>query len=73
MIEPGNGPLEQSEFLRRLGIGSRATALKVAAPHKAAEIDAARDRLIDEATTGMGTLFKAIGFSHPKLGPLPCF
>jgi NADH dehydrogenase [ubiquinone] 1 alpha subcomplex assembly factor 7 len=68
-----HGPIEQSVLLRRLGIGSRAEALKVAAPHKAAEIDAARDRLIDEAATGMGTLFKAIGFSHPKLGPLPCF
>ena len=68
-----HGPLEQSEFLRRLGIGSRAAALKVAAPHKAEEIDAARDRLINEEATGMGTLFKAIGFSHPKLGPLPCF
>ena len=68
-----HGPLEQSVFLRRLGIGSRAEALKVAAPHKAEEIDAARDRLINEEATGMGTLFKAIGFSHPKLGPLPCF
>jgi NADH dehydrogenase [ubiquinone] 1 alpha subcomplex assembly factor 7 len=68
-----HGPIEQSVLLRRLGIGSRAEALKVAAPHKAAEIDAARDRLINEEATGMGTLFKAIGFSHPKLGPLPCF
>ena len=68
-----HGPLEQSVFLRRLGIGSRATALKLAAPHKAEEIDAARDRLTNEEATGMGTLFKAIGFSHPKLGPLPCF
>jgi NADH dehydrogenase [ubiquinone] 1 alpha subcomplex assembly factor 7 len=68
-----HGPLEQSVFLRRLGIGSRATALKLAAPHKAEEIDAAHDRLTNEEATGMGTLFKAIGFSHPKLGPLPCF
>jgi SAM-dependent MidA family methyltransferase len=62
-----------SSLLRRLGIGRRATALKLAAPHKAEEIDAAHDRLTNEEATGMGTLFKAIGFSHPKLGPLPCF
>ena len=68
-----HGPLDQAEFLRRLGIDSRGEALKVAAPHKADEIDQARERLTNEAPTGMGALFKAIGFSHPKLGPLPCF
>jgi NADH dehydrogenase [ubiquinone] 1 alpha subcomplex assembly factor 7 len=67
------GPLEQAEFLHRLGIASRAEALKVAAPHKAEEIDAARERLTDEEATGMGRLFKAIAFGHHKLGKLPCF
>jgi NADH dehydrogenase [ubiquinone] 1 alpha subcomplex assembly factor 7 len=67
------GPLEQAEFLRRLGIDSRADALKVAAPHKAEEIDAGCERLTNEEPTGMGKLFKAVAFAHPKLGPLPCF
>jgi SAM-dependent MidA family methyltransferase len=68
-----HGPLQQAEFLRRLGIDSRADALKSAAPHKAAEIDAGRERLTNEEATGMGKLFKAVAFSHPKLGALPCF
>jgi SAM-dependent MidA family methyltransferase len=68
-----HGPLEQAEFLHRLGIASRAEALKVAAPHKAEEIDAARERLTNEEATGMGRLFKAIAFGHHKLGKLPCF
>jgi NADH dehydrogenase [ubiquinone] 1 alpha subcomplex assembly factor 7 len=67
------GPLEQAEFLRRLGIDSRSEALKVAAPHKAEEIEAARERLTNEEPAGMGRLFKAIAFANPKLGALPCF
>jgi SAM-dependent MidA family methyltransferase len=70
----GHGPLEQGDFLRRLGIGARAMALKLAAPsQKAAEIDAALERLISTEETGMGRLFKVIGFGHPKLGKLPGF
>ncbi len=69
-----HGPIEQGEFLRRLGIIERAESLKAAAPSdKAAEIDAAVDRLTSTARTGMGRLFKVIGFSHPKFGPLPGF
>ncbi len=68
-----HGPIEQSVLLRRLGIGDRAHALKMAAPHKSAEIDAALARLISEEATGMGRLFKAIGLSYPRLGPLPGF
>ncbi len=41
-----HGPIEQGEFLRRLGINERAAALKAAAPaSKAAEIEAALKRL----------------------------
>jgi SAM-dependent MidA family methyltransferase len=69
-----HGPLEQGEFLRRMGIAARAERLKAgASPSEAAEIDAAYDRLTSQERTGMGQLFKVIGFSHPKLGPLPCF
>jgi NADH dehydrogenase [ubiquinone] 1 alpha subcomplex assembly factor 7 len=69
-----HGPIEQGEFLRRLGIAARAEGLKKgASPSKAAEIDAAQDRLTSQERTGMGRLFKVIGFSHPQLGPLPGF
>jgi NADH dehydrogenase [ubiquinone] 1 alpha subcomplex assembly factor 7 len=69
-----HGPLEQGAFLRRLGIANRADALKKAAPpQKAIEIIAALERLTSDAPTGMGRMFKAIGFSHRTLGPLPGF
>ena len=68
------GPVEQGEFLRRLGIETRAHALKaVVAPEKAAEIDAAVARLVEGGETGMGSLFKAIGMCDPRLGVLPGF
>jgi NADH dehydrogenase [ubiquinone] 1 alpha subcomplex assembly factor 7 len=68
------GPIEQGEFLRRLGIESRADALEAALPtQKALEIDAALARLTGTEGKGMGRLFKAIGFAHRKLGPLPGF
>ena len=69
------GPIEQSEFLRRLGIRSRASALKANARSaaKAAEIDAALARLIGHGRTGMGEMFKAIAFIDPSLGAPPAF
>ena len=69
-----HGPVEQAVFLRNLGIDTRAAALhKAVAPDKAAELDAAYARLTGGERTGMGRLFKVIGFAHPKLGPLPGF
>jgi SAM-dependent MidA family methyltransferase len=69
-----HGPIEQGEFLRRLGIETRAAALKKAVPpDKSPDIDAALHRLTRADRTGMGRLFKAIGFAHRKLGPLPGF
>jgi NADH dehydrogenase [ubiquinone] 1 alpha subcomplex assembly factor 7 len=68
------GPVDQGEFLRRLGIESRAVALKNSAPpSKVMEIERALARLTGSGGRGMGQLFKAMGFSHPKLGPLPGF
>jgi SAM-dependent MidA family methyltransferase len=68
------GPLDQGDFLRRLGIEQRAVALKgTAAPSKVMEIDRALDRLTGAGGRGMGQLFKAMAFGHPKLGPLPGF
>ena len=69
-----HGPVEQAVFLRNLGIDARAAALRKAVPpNKAAELDAAHARLTGRERTGMGRLFKVIGFAHPKLGPLPGF
>jgi SAM-dependent MidA family methyltransferase len=67
------GPLEQGELLRRLGIERRAARLKAAAPAKAATIDAEITRLTAPGATGMGSLFKALALADPALGPLPGF
>jgi len=66
------GPLTQSQFLRRLGIVTRAAKLKANAADAVA-IDIALKRLISEGEAGMGTLFKAAAFAHPKLGVPPGF
>jgi SAM-dependent MidA family methyltransferase len=69
-----HGPIEQAKFLRRLGIETRAEALRKGSPlSKNAEVNSALMRLTGEDGTGMGRLFKVIGFSHPKLGELPGF
>jgi NADH dehydrogenase [ubiquinone] 1 alpha subcomplex assembly factor 7 len=68
------GPVEQSEFLRRLGIEARAAALKAqATPAAAAGVDTALARLTGHGRTGMGTLFKSAAYAHPKLGTPPGF
>ncbi len=70
----GFGPITQSQFLRRLGIVTRAASLKAnAADAAAANIDSALRRLISEGEAGMGALFKAAAFAHPSLGVLPGF
>jgi NADH dehydrogenase [ubiquinone] 1 alpha subcomplex assembly factor 7 len=70
----GFGPLDQSQFLRRLGIESRADALKAkASPAAAADIDLSLTRLIGQGRTGMGTLFKAAAFAHASVGVPPGF
>jgi SAM-dependent MidA family methyltransferase len=69
-----SGPVSQATFLRNLGLTNRSAALKAHAPReKAVDIDVAVERLTGEGRTGMGTLFKAVGFADPKLGPLPGF
>jgi len=70
----GFGPLQQSEFLRRLGIETRAASLKSkAADNVVADIDAALLRLIGQDRTSMGALFKVAAFAHPTLGVPPGF
>ncbi len=70
----GFGPLTQAEFLRRLGIETRAASLKAkAAGTVGADIDAALARLIGEDSAGMGALFKVAAFANPALGIPPGF
>jgi NADH dehydrogenase [ubiquinone] 1 alpha subcomplex assembly factor 7 len=69
-----HGPIQQGDFLRRIGLEKRAAALKALAPaEKAAEIDGALARLSEPGAQGMGELFKVLAIADPKLGPLPGF
>jgi SAM-dependent MidA family methyltransferase len=71
----GFGPLDQTQFLQRLGIEMRAAKLKAAATSRgaAADVDLALSRLIGNGRTAMGTLFKAASYAHPLLGVPPAF
>jgi hypothetical protein len=67
-------PIEQGIFLRRLGIVTRAAALKAKLNRKEADaIDAALDRLTATEKAGMGRLFKVLGAAHHTLATLPGF
>jgi SAM-dependent MidA family methyltransferase len=69
-----HGPVMQREFLNRLGIEARASALKArATPEQSAAIELAWLRLTEGGRTGMGELFKAMAIADPKLGALPGF
>jgi NADH dehydrogenase [ubiquinone] 1 alpha subcomplex assembly factor 7 len=68
-----HGPLEQAEFLRRMGIDRRAAALKSASPDRATDIDVAAARLTGQGRTGMGKLFKAVAFTQPDVDSLAGF
>jgi NADH dehydrogenase [ubiquinone] 1 alpha subcomplex assembly factor 7 len=68
-----HGPIRQRDLFLRLGIETRAAALKASAPRKAADIELAFSRLITGGVRGMGELFKAIAIAAPELGALPGF
>jgi NADH dehydrogenase [ubiquinone] 1 alpha subcomplex assembly factor 7 len=69
-----HGPVEQRDWLRRLGIDKRAATLKAHAPYgKALEIDQTLSRLTAGGARGMGELCKVIAIADPKLDPLPGF
>ena len=72
-----HGPTSQGDFLRALGIASRAEALKQqASPTQAEAVDAALARLTNDdmaGRPGMGRLFKVLGFGVPGLPVLPGF
>ena len=69
-----HGPLEQGEFLRRLGLDTRAQTLKAKGPlGTASSVDAAVARLAGYGRTEMGRLFKAAAYAHKSLGVPPAF
>ena len=53
----------QGDFLAQLGIHARADQLAASSPDRAQDVDAARRRLTDPEQ--MGTLFKAMAWTHP--------
>jgi SAM-dependent MidA family methyltransferase len=69
-----HGPVTQGEFLKRLGIETRAVALMAkAAADVSEDISSALKRLTAGGRTGMGALFKVLGVSSPNLASLPGF
>jgi NADH dehydrogenase [ubiquinone] 1 alpha subcomplex assembly factor 7 len=66
-----HGPVSQGEFLKRLGIETRAAALMAkAAPDVSEDIAGALKRLIGSGRGGMGSMFKVLAISEPGLTSL---
>jgi SAM-dependent MidA family methyltransferase len=66
--------VDQGSFLHRLGIEARAETLKANADARGrAGIDSAVARLTSMNKTGMGRMFKVLGFADSSLPPLPGF
>jgi NADH dehydrogenase [ubiquinone] 1 alpha subcomplex assembly factor 7 len=69
-----HGPVAQGDFLRALGIETRAETLRArASPAQAEDIAGALQRLIGAGRGDMGTLFKALALTHPALTSVPGF
>jgi NADH dehydrogenase [ubiquinone] 1 alpha subcomplex assembly factor 7 len=67
-----DGPTAQGDFLRALGIETRARALQArATPEQSRMVGIAMARLI--APDQMGTLFRVLGIRAPALPPAPGF
>ena len=63
-----HGPVTQGEFLKRLGIETRAAALMAkTTPEISADISGALKRLIDSGRGGMGSMFKVLAITEPNL------
>jgi NADH dehydrogenase [ubiquinone] 1 alpha subcomplex assembly factor 7 len=66
-----HGPVPQGDFLKRLGIETRAVTLMAKASHEASEdISSALKRLIGGGRGGMGSMFKVLAISEPNLTSL---
>ena len=65
-----HGPVTQGDFLKRLGIETRAATLMAkATPEVSADISGALKRLTDTGRGGMGSMFKVLGISEPRPRP----
>jgi SAM-dependent MidA family methyltransferase len=66
-----HGPVTQGEFLKRLGIETRAVTLMAKATNEVSEdIAGALKRLVGGGRGGMGSMFKVIGISDPGIESL---
>jgi NADH dehydrogenase [ubiquinone] 1 alpha subcomplex assembly factor 7 len=67
-----HGPVTQGDFLKRLGIETRAVTLMAkATPEVSEDISDALKRLTGGGRGGMGSMFKVLGISEPNLTVLP--
>jgi len=63
-----HGPVTQGEFLKRLGIETRAlTLMGKTTPVVSADISAGLKRLTDSGRGGMGSMFKVLAVTEPNL------
>jgi SAM-dependent MidA family methyltransferase len=66
-----HGPVTQGEFLKRLGIETRALGLMAKASNEVSEdIAVALRRLTESGRGGMGSMFKVLGISNPGIAEL---
>ena len=69
-----HGPVPQGDFLKRLGIETRAVNLMAKATREASEdVASALKRLVGGGRGGMGQMFKVLGVSEPNLTTLAGF
>jgi NADH dehydrogenase [ubiquinone] 1 alpha subcomplex assembly factor 7 len=69
-----HGPVPQGDFLKRLGIETRAVNLMAKATREASEdVASALKRLVGGGSSGMGQMFKVLGISEPNLTTLAGF
>jgi len=69
-----HGPVPQGDFLKRLGIETRAVTLMAKASHEVSEdISGALKRLVGGGRGGMGSMFKVLAVSEPNLVSLAGF
>lgn len=69
-----HGPVQQGEFLKRLGIETRALNLMAKSDHEVSEdISGSLKRLVDGGRGGMGSMFKVLAVSEPQLTSLAGF
>ncbi|WP_433994454.1 class I SAM-dependent methyltransferase [Bradyrhizobium canariense] len=69
-----HGPVPQGDFLKRLGIETRAVGLMAkATPEVSEDISGALKRLVGGGRGGMGSMFKVLAISEPHLISLAGF